>query len=183
VNDLPLLTGYSPELRQQASALLESGRLAQVLAKRYPNGHEVNSNKALNTYVQELKSRHMKTAPPLAQVLFDNQLHHAHNALGIHRTSTRVQGTKLRKRREVRVASLFKETPPEFLRMIVVHELAHMKHQEHNAAFYKLCVHMESDYHQYELDLRLLLTAQEWKREDGSGKADSSGPGDPRASQ
>ncbi len=169
MSELPLLTGYPPELREQAAALLESGRLAKMLAKRYPDSHEVNSNKALNTYVQALKARHMKTAPPLAQVLFDNQLHHAHNALGIHRTSTRVQGTKLRKRREVRVASLFKETPPEFLRMIVVHELAHMKHLEHNAAFYKLCVHMESDYHQIELDLRLYLTAQDWKGAGGPG--------------
>jgi predicted metal-dependent hydrolase len=42
--------------------------------------------------------------------------------------------------------------------MIVVHELAHLKELEHNKAFYKLCEYMEPNYHQLELDLRLLLT-------------------------
>lgn len=40
----------------------------------------------------------------------------------------------------------------------VVHELAHFKEKEHNKAFYKLCEHMFSDYHQAEFDLRLYLT-------------------------
>ena len=30
--------------------------------------------------------------------------------------------------------------------------------KEHHKAFYQLCQHMESDYHQLELDLRLFLT-------------------------
>ncbi len=47
--------------------------------------------------------------------------------------------------------------PPEFLRMIVVHELAHLKESEHNKAFYQLCLHMEPDYHQLEFDLRAYL--------------------------
>jgi predicted metal-dependent hydrolase len=42
--------------------------------------------------------------------------------------------------------------------MIVVHELAHLKEKGHNKAFYKLCCHMSSDYHQLELDMRLYLT-------------------------
>jgi hypothetical protein len=42
--------------------------------------------------------------------------------------------------------------------MIVVHELAHIKEKEHNKAFYKLCMHMEPDYHQLEFDTRLYLT-------------------------
>ena len=42
--------------------------------------------------------------------------------------------------------------------MIVVHELAHLKEQQHDKAFYQLCRHMEPGYHQYELDLRLYLT-------------------------
>ena len=54
-------------------------------------------------------------------------------------------------------AELFINTPAEFLSMIVVHELAHFKEQEHNKAFYKLCCHMEPDYHQLELDVRLYL--------------------------
>jgi len=47
--------------------------------------------------------------------------------------------------------------PEPMLRMIVVHELAHLREKEHNKAFYKLCEFMEPDYHQIEFDLRLYL--------------------------
>jgi predicted metal-dependent hydrolase len=59
------------------------------------------------------------------------------------------------------VATLFKEAPADFLRMIVVHELAHIRELEHNKAFYQLCMHMEPDYGQLEFDLRLWLLNQE----------------------
>jgi predicted metal-dependent hydrolase len=48
--------------------------------------------------------------------------------------------------------------PEEFLRMIVVHELAHFKEKEHNKAFYKFCTYVEPSYHQFEFDLRVYLT-------------------------
>ena len=70
-----------------------------------------------------------------------------------------VQGTiDALDRGEIRVASLFKDTPAEFLRMIVVHELAHLKERAHDKAFYQLCTYMEPDYHQLEFDVRLYLT-------------------------
>jgi len=72
-----------------------------------------------------------------------------------------VQGGKLKTSREIRIASLFREVPLEFLKMIAVHELAHLKEKEHDKAFYQLCIHMEPAYHQYELDLRLYLTQVE----------------------
>ena len=162
MSNLPYLNGYPEPLRATAKALLESGELETRLAARYPERHEIRSNKELNVYVQDLKSQHMRKAAPLASVAYDNRLHVAHNALGIHTTATRVQGAKLRKRREMRIAALFKNTPPEFLRMIVVHELAHMKHAQHDRDFYKLCTYMEPDYSQYELDLRLHLTVLDW---------------------
>ena len=61
-------------------------------------------------------------------------------------------------KREIRIASIFKEMPIEFLRMIVVHEIAHMKERAHGKAFYQLCQHMEPDYHQLEFDLRTYLS-------------------------
>jgi predicted metal-dependent hydrolase len=69
-----------------------------------------------------------------------------------------VQGGKLKAKHEIRVATLFKTAPAEFLKMIAVHELAHLKEKDHNRAFYNLCLHMEPQYHQYEFDLRLYLT-------------------------
>jgi hypothetical protein len=81
--------------------------------------------------------------------------------LGLNGQIPRVQGNRVKAKREIRVASLFKEVPPEFLRMIVVHELAHLKEREHDRAFYQLCRHMEPDYHQLEFDLRLYLTLRD----------------------
>lgn len=161
MSPLPYISGYPPELQAKAEALLAAGELGPMLVKRYPEGHRVHSSKELGTYVQELKARHMQKAAPLGKVTFDSRLHAAHNALGLHVTATRVQGTKLRKRREMRIASLFKEAPADFLRMIVVHELAHMKFANHDKSFYKLCTYMEPDYHQLEFDLRLYLSVQD----------------------
>jgi predicted metal-dependent hydrolase len=121
----------------------------------------VRSDKALIAYVADIKARHLKSAPPLAKVAYDNQLHIVKNALGTHTAISRVQGGQLKAKRELRVASLFKDAPAAFLRMIVVHELAHLKEREHDKAFYALCTHMEADYHQLEFDTRLWLTARE----------------------
>jgi predicted metal-dependent hydrolase len=53
------------------------------------------------------------------------------------------------------------QAPAAFLRMIVVHEWAHLKEREHGKPFYALCTHMEPDYHQLEFDTRLWLTLLE----------------------
>ncbi|MCB9914046.1 MAG: M48 family metallopeptidase [Planctomycetes bacterium] len=161
MHELPYLAGYPPQLVARAAELLASGELGPRLAARYPERHDVRSNKALFAYAQELKARWMRTAPPLGKVLYDDKLHVVHNALGLHVTATRAHGAKLVKKRELRVASVFKDAPAAFLRAIVVHELAHTRHAEHDRDFYRLCEHMEPDYHQLELDLRLYLTALE----------------------
>ena len=80
------------------------------------------------------------------------------NSLGLHSFISRRQGHKLKGKNEIRIASVFKRGPVEFLKMIVVHELAHIREKEHNKAFYNLCVHMEPSYHQLEFDVRLYLT-------------------------
>ncbi|KKM99629.1 hypothetical protein LCGC14_1146010, partial [marine sediment metagenome] len=59
---------------------------------------------------------------------------------------------------EMRIGAVFKTGPVDFLNMIIVHELAHLKEKGHNKAFYKLCVYMEPNYHQLEFDLRVYLT-------------------------
>jgi UTP pyrophosphatase len=155
------LAGYAPALVAQAQALLDAGRLGDTLRQRYPETHEVRSERALLDYVTNLKREYLRSAPPLAKVVWDPKLHIVRNALGTHTTVSRVQGTQLKAKREIRIASLFKEAPAPFLKMIVVHELAHLKQREHDKAFYALCTHMEPAYHQLEFDLRLWLTARE----------------------
>ncbi|MDK6677369.1 hypothetical protein QP249_19670, partial [Klebsiella pneumoniae] len=41
------LQGYPESLLAQVTTLIEQGRLGEVLQKRYPQGHDVNSDKAL----------------------------------------------------------------------------------------------------------------------------------------
>lgn len=152
------LAAYPAALRAQVEQLIAQGRLGDLLKKRYGSTHDIRTDRALYDYVSDLKSEFMRNAEPLSKVAFDNKLHVIRNALGTHTTVSRVQGSRLKAKREIRVASLFKEVPEEWLRMIVVHELAHTKEREHDKAFYQLCTHMEPDYHQYEFDLRLYLT-------------------------
>ena len=158
---LKYLQGYPPELLARVQALIDAGRLADTVAQRHPDAHAVRTERALYDYVCELKARHLKSAPPLAKVAYDPKLHIVKNALGTHSAVSRVQGGQLKAKREIRIAALFKEAPADFLRMIVVHELAHLKEREHDKAFFALCCHMEGDYHQLELDTRLWLTALE----------------------
>ncbi len=155
------LAGYAPQLLAQVQPLIDTGRLGATLRQRYPDAHDVRSDRALVDYVAALKSRYLRSSPPLAKVAYDARLHILRNALGTHTTVSRVQGTQLKAKREIRIASLFKQAPAPFLRMIVVHELAHQKAREHDKAFYALCTHMEPAYHQLEFDLRLWLTALE----------------------
>jgi predicted metal-dependent hydrolase len=158
---LKYLAGYPPALRAQVRELVAQGRLAASIDRRYPERHAVQSDAALYAHVNALKVRHMRNAGPLAKVVYDSRLHLTHQALGTHTTVSRAQGGNLKAKREIRIASLFRDAPAAFLTMIVVHELAHLKERAHDKAFYALCTHMEPDYHQLEFDLRLWLTALE----------------------
>jgi predicted metal-dependent hydrolase len=155
---LPYLTAYPESLRAQAIQLLEHGQLGNVQRRRYPRPHEVRSDKALYAYVQRIKDEFLRNAQPISKVAFDSKIQVINHALGLHTAISRVQGSKLKAKHEIRIATVFREAPPEFLRMIAVHELAHVKEKQHDKAFYKLCCAMEPQYHQYEFDLRLYLT-------------------------
>jgi predicted metal-dependent hydrolase len=155
---LKYLQAYPVELQDQVRRLIAEGRLSDYLSQRYPDKHEVQSDKALYTYALDLKQEYLRNAPAIDKVLFDNRLDLTHRALGLHTTISRVQGGKLKAKKEIRVAALFKDAPSMFLKMIVVHELAHFKESDHNKAFYKLCEHMLPGYHQVEFDLRVYLT-------------------------
>jgi predicted metal-dependent hydrolase len=155
---LPYLQGYPLETLSQVEKLLQEDRVADWLLKKYPHGHTMRTDRALFDYVQALKSEHLRGAEPLAKVAFDAKLRVVQHALGTHTTIARVQGNKLKAKREIRMASLFKNVPEDFLRMISVHELAHLKERQHDKAFYSLCKHMEPRYHQLEFEVRVYLT-------------------------
>ncbi|MGG7448727.1 M48 metallopeptidase family protein [Kosakonia oryzendophytica] len=158
MNTLTYLQGYPENLLAQVTALIEQNRLGEVLQKRYPGSHGITTDKALYQYTLEMKNQYLRNAAPVNKVMYDSKIHVLNNALGLHTAVSRVQGGKLKAKAEIRVATVFRDAPEAFLRMIVVHELAHLKEKDHNKAFYQLCCHMEPQYHQLEFDTRLWLT-------------------------
>lgn len=138
--------------------MLDEKNLSNYLLSKYPRAHTIVNDKALRTFVMELKNQYLRKSSSLSKIKFDDKIHVIKNALGLHSFVSRVQGSKLKSKNEIRIATVFKSAPKEFLEMIVVHELAHLKEKDHNKAFYQLCQHMLPNYHQIELDLRIYLT-------------------------
>jgi UTP pyrophosphatase len=155
---LTYLSHYSEDLQKQVRDLIDQKKLSELILKKYPDSHNIKTDKGLYDFTVDLKSKNMRKAAPLSRVLYDNKLTIKKQALGLHSFVSRVQGKKLKAKNEIRIAAVLKSGPLEFLRVIVVHELAHLKEKEHNKSFYKLCIHMEHNYHQLEFDLRLYLT-------------------------
>ena len=158
MRQLKYLAGYSEKVTQQVGQLIAENKLADVLLKKYPAAHDIRTDRALYDFTMAIKNEFLRNSQPLSKVTYDGKISLIHHALGLHTFVSRVQGTKLKAKNEIRVASVFKLAPIQFLKMIVVHELAHLKERGHDKAFYQLCEHMEPDYHQLEFDMRLYLT-------------------------
>ncbi|PKG73460.1 metal-dependent hydrolase [Shewanella sp. Choline-02u-19] len=155
---LTYLNGYQAEIQQQVQTLLSQGKLGDFLLKRHPEIHTVRTDKALYEYTIAIKNQYLRKSQPLSKVIFDDKISLSHQALGLHSYVARKQGAKIKAKNEIRISSRLKKVPEGLLRMVVVHELAHLKEKDHNKAFYQLCCHMDGDYHQLEFELRLLLT-------------------------
>lgn len=157
---LDYIAGYPPELQQNVQVMLDDKSLGDYLHRKYPEPHTIANDADLRDYVLALKARYLKQSPPVSKIIYDNRLHVAHQALGLHTFVSRVQGGRLKRKNEIRISTLFSKAPEALLRMIVVHELAHLKEKEHNKEFYQLCRHMLPEYHQLEFDARLFLLLQ-----------------------
>jgi UTP pyrophosphatase len=165
---LKYLSHYPVALQDKVRRLIAEQQLGAYLEDRYPAGHSIQTDRALYDYCADLKREYLRNAQPIDKVVYDSKLDVLRHALGLHTKISRVQGSKLKAKKEIRIASLFRDAAPEFLRMIVVHELAHLKESDHNKAFYRLCEFMQPGYHQTEFDLRLYLTNRDLMREQGN---------------
>jgi len=154
----PYLRAYPQDTVSQVLSMLSRGTVGDWLLGKYPQAHAVRTDGALYAYVQDIRLSHMRSAASLSKVAYDSKLQVIAHALGTHTRISRVQGAKLKTKHELRVASIFKVAPEDFLRMIVVHELAHLRQKDHDKGFYQLCEHMEPRYHQLEFELRVYLT-------------------------
>ncbi|WP_285817611.1 M48 metallopeptidase family protein [Echinimonas agarilytica] len=155
------LANYPLHLREQVEDLVNANKLGTFLASRYPSTHQISGDQELRAYVMALKNKFMQKSAPVSKIIYDKKIHVVNHALGLHSYVSRVQGSKLKSKNEIRISTLFQHTPEPFLNMIVVHELAHLKEKEHNKAFYRLCQYMLPNYHQLEFDMRLYLVQLE----------------------
>jgi predicted metal-dependent hydrolase len=160
MSEFKYIQHYSLALQDQIRQLQAQNKLGDYLQWRYPESHTIQTSRALFVFCNDIKQRYMRNVSALAKVAYDSRLTVQHHAFGLNTAISRIQGGKLIAKKEIRISDIFKEVPEAFLRMIVVHELAHLKERDHNKAFYQLCEHMEPDYHQLEFDCRVYLT---WK--------------------
>lgn len=159
--DLSYLAGYPEQLLEPVRKLIAHDKLGTWLTQRYPEKHQVQDDGSLYNYINSLKSQYLRNAPALNKVQYDNKISLVKQALGLNISKAHMQGSQIKRRREILIASVFKDAAPQFLRMIAVHELAHLKEPQHDKAFYQLCCHMEPSYHQLEFDFRLYLTQRD----------------------
>lgn len=117
---LKYLTAYPDSLQAQVRNLITENRLQELLLKKYSKTHTIRNDKALFDYVMLLKNEFLRNTDPLSKVAFDSKLKVIQHALGTHTTVSRVQGSKLKSKREIRIATLFKDVPLELLKMIAV---------------------------------------------------------------
>ena len=120
------LSHYPKDLQDKIQVLINNDKLSSYIKNKYPNAHSYTNDKALYSYVMDYKNEYFKKHQ-VSKVMYDGKINVINNALGMHSIVSRVQGGKLKAKNEIRVASVFKNMPEEFLQMIVVHELAHFK--------------------------------------------------------
>lgn len=157
------LIGYSPKTIEMITLIVDKGELNSFILKSYGEAHQIRSEKALYDFTMDIKRRHLRKGPPLRKVLWDDRIELASKALGLQTVRYSKSRLSTQSRNEIRIASLFKDAPLSILRMIVVHELAHLKEKNHDKAFYKLCSHIEPDYFQLEFGAKLFLIERDLK--------------------
>lgn len=65
--------GYPSNLVEQALQLIADKKLNNYLVKKYPNAHNVTTDKLLYRYATDLKKQYLKNAPPFGRAAFKKQ--------------------------------------------------------------------------------------------------------------
>ncbi|KZN65542.1 hypothetical protein N473_12580 [Pseudoalteromonas luteoviolacea CPMOR-1] len=152
---------YPENLQAQITSLIENNQLQTYFKNKYPCGHQLQNQQTLYQYCTDIKQRFLKNTPRLNNVSFTKHTDMMKGTLGTHTQKQHRHGQKIKARYDIALNNQLKYAPEAILRALIVHELAHFKHADHDKAFYKLCCNMEADYHQLELDLRLFIVLDE----------------------
>ncbi|HEY3589696.1 MAG TPA: metal-dependent hydrolase, partial [Buttiauxella sp.] len=62
MSELTYLQGYPEHLLSQVRTLIAEQRLGEVLQKRYPDTHNITTDKALYAWTQDLKNQYLRNA-------------------------------------------------------------------------------------------------------------------------
>ena len=103
---LKYLQAYDKKLQAQVQQLIDNDTLGKYLLSKYSEVHCHSSDKALYGYVMELKNSSMKGGSPISKVMYDTKIRDVSAALGTHTYVSRVQGAKLKAKREIRVSRI-----------------------------------------------------------------------------
>ena len=114
---LKYLQHYPPNLQDKVRRLQAQNTLGDYITQRYPLTHTIQTDKALYDYCNDIKQNFMRNAPLLDKVAYDNRLSIEYHALGLNTAISRVQGGKLKAKKEIRISSFFKTAPAPFLQM------------------------------------------------------------------
>ena len=134
------LQGYPENILEQVQVLIDNQRLAAFCSSAIPI-RTTSSATARFMTTQALKNRYMRSAPPVSKVIWDNKIKVMKHALGLHTAISRVQGGNLKAKAEIRISTFFRLAPEPFLRMIVVHELAHLKERSQQSVLSAVLPH------------------------------------------
>ena len=84
MNTLKYLAGYSTTVTDQVYKLIDSDKLADVLLKKYPVSHAIKTDKALYSYVIDIKNQYLRQSNPLSKVVYDDKIDVVHQLSLIH---------------------------------------------------------------------------------------------------
>ena len=112
--NLEYIAHYPEHLKEQIRHLIKTVKLGAYLLAKYPTTHSITSDKALYAYVMELRAEFLRKSEPITKVLYDGKISDINDALGLHRVTIKNHGGRLRSKSEIRVASVFKNTPEPF---------------------------------------------------------------------
>ena len=111
---LKYLQHYPLDLQEKIRHLQAQNTLGDYIMQRYPLAHSIQTDKALYDYCNDIKQAFLRNAPLLDKVHYDNRSSIEHHALGLNTAISRVQGGKLKAKKEIKISTFFKETPTEF---------------------------------------------------------------------
>ena len=100
---LKYLAGYPDNVTSQVGHLIAEDRLGALLLKKYPVPHGIRTDRALYDFAVKIKNEFLRNSEPLSKVAYDGKIHVIDNALGTHTFVSRVQGGKLKAKREIRI--------------------------------------------------------------------------------